>query len=464
MVALSVLAVIAGSGCSGPAKSAPPKPSPPPGRVGDMPTSLGGANLVSYADSDFETGVGDWTPVTNASLTIDTHISFLHGTSLKDVLRATGASSFQLGRNRRIAVAAGGRYRVGAYFDVPTGSGRSVTFGVRVYDSARRPLGWMYGSSVSLSGTGGWQYASALITMPAAAAYVAGSPRVTYSGGRAGETVHVDEVQFTPYRAAMLIGADAGKSGAAASWMAANDTIGSLQIDKIFYPRALPQSYSGSTCAALPKDVVCLVAYKIPTVNVTSFVSSIPAYRAVVMIFHHEPEGDFPSGSNYVAQFEAQSTLIRRAARDAPNVFVADDVASYQYLPGHQGANCSYVPPAAYTDFYLADHYQTRPNGQELPNGQNGEDWTTWLNCVSRTHKPIGLAEYGLGACGAKDGTTRAQSLLADNSYLKDLPSVIGAPVLIWSYWWVHQNPVSSCQDWKFGGFTEVWRSIQAGR
>jgi hypothetical protein len=381
------------------------------------------------------------------------------------VLRATGASSFELGRNRQIAVAAGERYRVGAYFDAPTGAGRSVTFGVRAYDSAGRSLGWTYSSPVSLSGAGGWQYVSAVITMPAAAAHVSDSPRVTYSGGRAGETLHVDEVQFMPHRAAMLIGADAGKSGSAANWMTANDTIGSLQVDKIFYRRALPPSYSGSTCADLPKDVVCLIAYKTPTVNVASFVSSIPADRAVVMIFHHEPEGDFPSGSNYVAQFEAQSTLIRRAARDAPNVFVADDAASFQYLPGQPGANCSYIPPAAYADFYLADHYQPRPNGQKLPNGQHGEDWTTWLNCVGRTHKPIGLAEYGLGPCGANGSTTRARSLLADNSYLKDLPSAIGAPVLIWSYWWVHQDPVSSCQDWKFDApVTNVWRSIQAGR
>jgi hypothetical protein len=302
--------------------------------------------------------------------------------------------------------------------------------------------------------------------MPGAASYVSGSPTVTYSGGRAGEVVHMDELQFSPYRAAMLIGADAGQSGAAANWTTAEETLGSLQVDKIFYRLGLPPSYSGSTCAELPEDAVCLIAYKTPTTNVASFVSSIPADRAVVMIFHQEPEGDFPSGADYVTQFEAQSALIRQAAGDSPNVFVADDASTVQYLPGSAGTGCSYIPPPAYADFYLADHYQPRPSGQDLPNGQNGDDWTAWLNCVRPTHKPIGLGEYGLGVCGADGDATRAQSLLADNSYLKDLPSVIGAPVLTWNYWWVGDGTSGgSCKEYQFNGaITSVWRSIEVGR
>ena len=129
------------------------------------------------------------------------------------------------------------------------------------------------------------------------------------------------------------------------------------------------------------------------------------------------------------------------------------------------GADCSYIPPPAYTDFYLADHYQPRPNGQDLPNGQHGDDWITWLNCVQPTHKPIGLAEYGLGSCGADGNATRTQSLLADNSYLKALPSVIAAPVLTWNYWWVNSSSASACQDWRFSDtVTSTWRSIQADR
>ena len=462
MVTLGVLVAILGSGCSGPARNTPPHPGPPSqGGAGSM--SLGGANLVSYADSDFETGVGDWAPAANATLTSDTRVSFLHRASLKDVFRTAGASSFELSRNWRIDVTAGGQYRVGAYFDGSAISGRSVTFGVQAHDSAGRPLGWTYGRPVQLSGTG-WQYISEVVTMPAAA-YVADSLKVTYAGGQVGDAVRMDELQFSPYRAAMLIGADAGRSGAAANWVTAKDTLGPLQVDKVFYSRALPAAYSDSTCAGLPKDAMCLVAYKTPTTNVASFVSSIPADRAVVMIFHHEPEGDFPSGADYVARFEAQSTLIRRAAADAPNVFVADDASTTQYLPGRAGADCSYIPPPAYTDFYLADHYQPRPNGQDLPNGQHGDDWTTWLTCVRPAHKPIGLAEYGLGGCGADGNATRTQSLLADNSYLKGLPTVIGAPVLTWNYWWVNGSSANLCANWRFNDtVSSAWRSIQAGR
>lgn len=463
LVALGVLVAMLGSGCSGPAKSTPPNPGPPSqANAGSM--SLGGANLVSYANSDFETGTGDWAPARNATLTTDTRVSFLHRAALKDVLRTAGASSFKLSRHWRVDVRAGEQLRVGAYFDAPPASGRSVTFGVQALDPAGRPLGWTYSRPVPLNGTTGWQYASDVITMPTGAAH-AGSLKVTFSDGRAGEAVRMDEVQFSPYRAAMLIGADAGRSGAAANWMTAKDTLGSLQVDKIFYPGALPTSYSGSTCADLPEDVMCLVAYKTPTTNVASFVSSIPAGRAVVMIFHHEPEQDFPSGADYVAQFEAQSALIRRSADAAPNVFVADDASTNQYLAGRAGADCSYIPPPASTDFYLADHYQPRPNGQNLPNGQHGDDWTTWLHCVQPTHKPIGLAEYGLGTCGPDGNATRAQSLLADSSYLKALPTFIGAPVLTWNYWWVKGRSASSCQDWQFhDSVTSAWRSIQAGR
>jgi hypothetical protein len=463
MAALGALAAILASGCSGSAHAQ--KPTTPPHPAPSTPGSLGGANLVSYSDSEFGTGVGNWVPVTNATLSTESGTSFLRRASLQDTLSTSGVSSFELGHNRRIEVMAGRQYRIGAYFQVPAKRGRSVTFGVLAYDSAGQRLGWTYGAPVRLSGSGGWQYASEVITMPITAAYVTGSPEVAYSGGRAGEVVLMDEVQFWPYRAAMLIGADAGSSGAAANWMTANDTIGSLQVDKIFYQRALPVSYQGSTCASLPEDVTCLVAYKTPTTNVASFVSSIPASRAVVMIFFQEPEAHFASGADYVTQFEAQSTLIRQTAGDAPNVFVADDAATSQYRPGQPGADCSFIPPPTYTDLYLADHYQSRPNGQDLPNGQNGDDWTTWLNCVQPTHKPIGLAEYGLGTCGAGGNATREQSLLADNSYLKGLPDVIGAPVLIWNYWWVNGGSAASCTDWQFSGAaTSAWRSIQAGQ
>ena len=81
------------------------------------------------------------------------------------------------------------------------------------------------------------------------------------------------------------------------------------------------------------------------------------------------------------------------------------------------------------------------------------------------THKPIGLAEYGLGTCGPDGNATRAQSLLADSSYLKALPAAIGAPVLTWNYWWVNNSSANQCADWRFtSAVTSAWRSIQAGR
>lgn len=471
VAALGGLVAILAAGCSGgPANQARAHAAVRPcpriqshARVAE-PASLGGANLVSYRAADFESGSGNWVSVTNARLSTVTKVSFLHRASLQDVLGISGGSSFELGHGNRISVQPGRAYRIGAYFEIPPVAGRTVAFDAGAYNRSGKWLGWVHSGPVHLNSTGKWQYASEVLTMPVNACYVLDSPRVTYSGGRAGEVVHMDEVLFTPDRAAVLIGADAGRSGAVAEWMTANKSIGALQLDKIFYPRALPVSYRGSTCAGLPKKVVCLVAYKTPTVHVGSFVSSIPAGRTVVMIFHQEPEGDFPSGQDFVGQFEHQSALIRRAANGAPNMFVADDAGTSRYQPGYPGADCSYIPPAAYTDFYFADHYEPRPTGLDLPKGQQGGDWARWLSCVEPMHKPIGLAEYGLGTCSARGNVAREQALLSDSSYLKSLPAVIRAPVLIWNYWWVNDSVFSLCKDWLFTGtMLNAWRSVKAG-
>lgn len=68
----------------------------------------------------------------------------------------------------------------------------------------------------------------------------------------------------------------------------------------------------------------------------------------------------------YVCDFKQESQNIRKAAGDASNVFVAMDASTYQYAPGTShdrgggGQKCTYIPPASYVDFCLADHYNTR--------------------------------------------------------------------------------------------------------
>jgi hypothetical protein len=438
---------------------------------------MGGANLISYADSDFESGVGNWAGISNAVLTQDTSEAFLHNASLRDVLGAAGDSEFDLGAGAQINVTGNGKYRAGAYFKAPAQPGLSVTWAVQAFGSDGTPQGWTSGTPVALNDSGGWQYASDVIQMPSGAAYLLGSPRVTFTGGAAREAVNMDEVQFTPYRAAELIGADGGHSGSAAEWGTANNTIGPLQSDKIFY-RTLPASYTGSTCDQLPAAAACFINYKTMDVNLASFVSSIPASRAVVMIYHSEPEGKtfsyqgLTGAAAFVAEFGREAGMIRSAAHDAPDIFTAMDAASYGYHPGGPGVSCGYIPPPSYVDFYLIDQYQRVPNGSQLSQstGRGPVGWANWLKCVSGYGKPIGLGEYGLGACGQNNLAMRDASIAASEPYLEKLPgsSVIDAPVLVWSYWWVDETGRHSnhCDDWQFtvDATIKAWHAVEAAR
>lgn len=458
------------------------------------PASMGGANLISYADSDFESSVGNWVSVSNAALSQDKSHQRLHGASLQDLLGSTADSQFKLGNAMQINVTANKKYRIGAYFKAPAASGTTVTWTLGVYNSSGQWQGWTTaqdGSTpITLDNSGNWQYASDVIKMPSSAAYVLGSPQVTYSGGTSGDALYMDEVQFNPYRAATLIGGDGGSDGDAGPWTTANNTIGPLQTDKIFYNpaagRPLPSTFPGSTCDSLPANVVCLITYKpIDPTNyttidptVTSFVRSIPSDRTVIMIYYNEPENinNNISGSTFVTEYEHEVGVVRQAANDAPNVFTAMAAMAYEYRnpspgdPGGDARNCSYIPPPQYTDFYLIDAYQAMTTGKDLANETTGE-WNNWLSCVSGYNKPIGLAEYGLGTQTSSciNGGTREESMVADDAYLESLAgsSTINAPVIMWEYWWADDSAKTGdpCKNWKFTDSTTInnWQSIEAG-
>jgi hypothetical protein len=428
--------------------------------------SWGGANLISYADSDFETGVADWQADTNTTVSGDTSTAFLHSESLKAVAGTSGSQSVKLGSGAgQINVAPGDTYRVSSWFKAPAVSGRTITWAMAFYTASGTWIGWTSGSADTLNASGNWQYASALIKAPANAAYDWGGPRVTEAGVSAGEALHLDEVMVEPYRAATLIGAE-DPSGDGTEFSQANAAIGPLQADKIFYDSShdLPTSYSASSCANLPSTVTCLISYKIMTTNVVSFVRSIPTGQPVIMTYWQEPENDafsydgLTGGPAFVAEFENQSSLIRSAG-DYPNVLVAMDSMDYQYDAGSSSHNlggapsaCSFIPPASYVDIYLADHYEFTASGGDLPSDAGSSaEWDGWLGCVQPQDKPIGIAEYGLN-CGQKNGVgaepnalTTSEGMAADNSYLESQPD--GLPVVMWEYWWdTNGDPSGNCQ------------------
>jgi hypothetical protein len=249
----------------------------------------------------------------------------------------------------------------------------------------------------------------------------------------------------------------------ATDWTTANATIGPLQTQRVFYKTTLPATFAASQCGPLPSDVMCIVSYKTPDTNVASFVASIPAGRTapVMIIFHHEPEADFPSGADFVAEFDAQSAEIRAAARGAglttgPAGEVEVDMAagSYQYgASSRHGYDCSYIPPASDVDHYTVDAYQGQLGGLAKNAG-----FVRWLSCTQGKGIIRGITEYGLGAC--QGNAAREQDMASDLAYL---PTVLPKLYLL-EYWW--ENTTSSCdQEWQFTDAQTIaeWQSIEAG-
>ena len=447
------------------------------------PASWGRANLLSYADSDFESGVGNWVNYSNSRVSQDDTQAFLHGRSLRLTARKSGSQAVKLGIGRsapRINVAGGNTYRISAWLKTPASSPRIITFAAGFYTASGTWLGWTSGARVTLGRAGGWQYVSDLITAPSTAAYALGSPRLTETGVRAGETLNVDEVLFEPYRAATWIGAEFG-GGRGMAFPTGNRAIGPIQSDKVFYSpsRALPTSYTDSSCAGLPPGVTCLVSYKVMTTHVASFVGSIPADKPVILTYWQEPENDsfsyhgLTGGPAFVAEFESQSSLIRASTTGSnrANVFVAMDAMDYQYAAGSRhdrgGATsaCSFIPPARYVDFYLDDHYELVASGYNLATDPGGEaGWNGWLGCVRPQYKPIGLAEYGLN-CGASgtgahpNDLTTSEGMAADNAYLERQPD--GLPVVLWEYWWDDNGDGSFDCRFRRGGSPAGTQAVQ---
>jgi hypothetical protein len=278
-------------------------------------------------------------------------------------------------------------------------------------------------------------------------------------------------------RAATLIGAATVQT--VTGWDSARSDIGPVATQRIFYKGALPARYAGSYCSALPARATCIISYKRPTVNVASYVTSVPSGRDVIFIFHHEPENDtFPgpgtNGQNFVSAFTVQSALIRSAARHAAHVKVAMAAETFQYQPGTRwdhGADCSYIPPARSVDYYFADIYEPRPDGRDLAHGPVRAQWNTWLGCVNaankaspRTPATLGIAEYGLGTLAGN--AAREKTMAADAAYLE----ATFTHFALWEYWWQNDSAAGGCTaascDWKFtdAPTTKEWHALEAAQ
>lgn len=240
----------------------------------------------------------------------------------------------------------------------------------------------------------------------------------------------------------------------ALNWRGANSAIGPLRSNKVFYPASepLPSRWPRDSYGMAP-GALAIIAYKVPTTHVLSYVRSIPANRPVTMVFWQEPEAHL-TASRFLSMFERQSRLIQSAHR--PNVKIAYDASIWRYRREYPVAyGCDYVPPSRFVNYYYGDAYEA--NDQTLA---REPQFQRWLHCTAHRHHRRGLAEYGLGGC--QGAAYRARTIRSDAAYLnRNLPHL-----QVLSYWWDSRSPHSgtSCHtDWQFRHAAEisVWRAIE---
>jgi hypothetical protein len=247
-----------------------------------------------------------------------------------------------------------------------------------------------------------------------------------------------------PVPAALLVGAHSVDG-----FTSAEQAIGPLSAARFYYT-TLPGSFVNSPEARLPSGVVPVISYNTPDQNVVAYAKSVN--RPIWLDFHHEPEDHnaYSSGAAYVAQFEAQSKLIRSAGN--PDVKVVTINAGYAYRTSHgNGLDGSYLPPASYVDAYMLDLYQICCTGERWP-AQGLADYDrfqNWLKLVGNRGKPLGFGEYGIEASDA----VRDARITADASYLR---SAFSGTFGLWDYFWVG--------IWRFTDAATIatWRSIAA--
>jgi hypothetical protein len=473
-------------------------------------------NLLSMNNADFENGVGDWVKNSNVSTLTTSSTAFLHNDSLEIVATGPGTSIITLSGASGIEIdlpGTGSRiFRVGAYINMQSMNSHTIEFDLQCYDSNGKALRWEYGTPVSVIPDGNWHWMEDDITVPPNCASVQNSPQVQFTNMHAGGTIYMDEAWFAPERAALMIGAYAPN---ASVWQTDDNTstgIGPLQSDKVFFggnSPALPATWESSSnqCWEItqgtsppPESPVCVINLNPPLNSsnqplysenqIQDFLTGMPNNQTVIMVYHGEAEnagsttfsgcGGSSEAAEFINCFEDEANNIRTAAA-APavnrteNVFTADDSASSQYVDDGTGADCSWIVPPSYADFYFEDHYERGwadgSNLSQQHSSSNGaQEWNNWLGCVdtyaNTLDKPIGLAEYGLcsgGAncnsgsttCGDAGSTTDdTNTMAADNTYLASEPSG-ASPTLLWEYWY------DNC--WQFtdsSGISE-WRSIE---
>ncbi|HEY5985815.1 MAG TPA: hypothetical protein VIV12_05435 [Streptosporangiaceae bacterium] len=321
---------------------------------------------------------------------------------------------------------------------------------------------------------------------------------VTYSGLPGGASRVADQIGFDCKRG---------------TWAAANATIGPGDTHRLFSGSTgdLPASFDPD---GTPSTVTVIQSYKTQYGTSASsalytYVQSVPNNRKVILIYHHEPEGDYALGATFVAEFKTQSDNIRAAmaARgDAgANIRVAMCAAGWGYrdagtsdcLSGGFLAGLGNVSPVSgkpYADLFCKDVYQGSGGTSPVPNYEwtagglrTLPQWANWLALVTGnaslatsadtkkalatgkpatgTIRPLGITEYGV--TNNVGDTVRYQRIQLDRDYLKAAftPGGPGAvspyPLQLWCYWWEDAD-VAHPSQFTDAATVQLWQSIEA--
>jgi hypothetical protein len=236
----------------------------------------------------------------------------------------------------------------------------------------------------------------------------------------------------------------------------------------------LPASFVGDYGSDYPAGFIPMISYKtqMSSADLTAWCNSVN--RDIVLIYHHEPEGDYTLGSTFVSEFKDQSDIVHQAGNAHIRFAVASagypyrnagsvDVLSGNYLTGL--GNISPVSGKPYADLFCKDIYQGAGDTDWPSNGlANFDEWLNWLELVTGanvalssvsaatgkvvgTERPLGVTEYGI-----RQGWTgfsiagRSARIELDMAYLQSSAflSTTSYPLQCLSYWWLNNDPTSN--------------------
>ena len=298
------------------------------------------------------------------------------------------------------------------------------------------------------------------------------------------EVVNVDEMTLRPYRAALVIGAhgNIADSGASAydatDWLETNLRLGPLQSDKTFFDGStpLPSSWSSpaNNCYEIEQSLPssswpeCVIAYKVQESEAQ--LTGIPCRIAPRSTDHHGvvagarerrrsrvvPGPVATARTSSATSSSSRSNIRQAAAADGvtPEVLVGMDANTYAYEPmsdseaneslegdcsfiAQAGTSCSFIPPGAYVDVYLADHYALQCDQQprSWAPASGPTNWQDWLACVLPQNKPIGLAEYGLNPNGSDPVRHRVRHRRGLGRIWRPCPKTTHEETALWELW-----------------------------